>query len=232
MDRKPRIALLIDADNASADKITMILGELADLGDTSIRRAYGNWTKPGLKSWAAVLHENAIRPMQQYDYSSGKNASDMAMVIDGMALLYTDRPDAFAIVSSDADFTPFVMHLREKGVAVYGFGEEKTPDPFKKSCTKFVVLTRPAKVTRQQTPQDAVETLTKAVRSKADKSGWARVQAVRQAVGNKAAFDPKAYGSATLSKLLVATGHFEIRNEGTPAAAVRDKRRPKNGSEA
>ena len=97
------------------------------VGDTSIRRAYGNWTKPGLKSWAAVLHENAIRPMQQYDYSSGKNASDMAMVIDAMALLYTDRPDAFAIVSSDADFTPLVMHLREKGAAVYGFGEQKTP---------------------------------------------------------------------------------------------------------
>ena len=85
------------------------------VGETSIRRAYGNWTKPGLKSWAAVLHENAIRPMQQYDYSSGKNASDMAMVVDAMALLYTDRPDAFGIVSSDADFTPLVMHLREQG---------------------------------------------------------------------------------------------------------------------
>ncbi len=145
MDRKPRIAVLIDADNASADKIELILGELEAVGDTSIRRAYGNWTKPGLKSWAAVLHENAIRPMQQYDYSSGKNASDMAMVIDAMALLYTDRPDAFAIVSSDADFTPLVMHLREKGVAVYGFGEQKTPEPFKTACSRFVVLSRAPK---------------------------------------------------------------------------------------
>ena len=230
MDRKPRIAVLIDADNASADKIELILGELEAVGNTSIRRAYGNWTKPGLKSWAAVLHENAIRPMQQYDYSSGKNASDMAMVIDAMALLYTDRPDAFAIVSSDADFTPLVMHLREKGVAVYGFGEQKTPEPFKTACSRFVVLSRAPKAPpKQRQPQDAADVLTKAVRAKADKSGWARVQAVRQAVGNKSTFDPKAYGSATLSKLLVATGLFEIRNEGTPAAAVRDKRLGKNG---
>ncbi|HEY7718521.1 MAG TPA: NYN domain-containing protein, partial [Pedococcus sp.] len=95
MEPKPRIALLIDADNSSAETIDLILSELSGLGETSIRRAYGNWTKPGLKSWAAVLHENAIRPMQQYDYSRGKNASDMAMVVDAMALLYTDRPDAF-----------------------------------------------------------------------------------------------------------------------------------------
>jgi uncharacterized protein (TIGR00288 family) len=230
METKPRIALLIDADNASADRIELILNELAGLGETNVRRAYGNWAKPGLKSWAAVLHQQAIRPMQQYDYSSGKNASDMAMVIDAMALLYTDRPDAFAIVSSDADFTPLVMHLREKGAAVYGFGEQKTPEPFKTACSRFVVLSRPPKSPpKQRQPQDAVDVLTTAVRAKADKNGWARVQAVRQVVGNKSTFDPRTYGSATLSKLLVATGLFEIRNEGTPSAAVRDKRQAVSG---
>jgi uncharacterized protein (TIGR00288 family) len=230
METKPRIALLIDADNASADRIELILNELAGLGETNVRRAYGNWAKPGLKSWAAVLHQQAIRPMQQYDYSSGKNASDMAMVIDAMALLYTDRPDAFAIVSSDADFTPLVMHLREKGAAVYGFGEQKTPEPFKTACSRFVVLSRPPKAPpKQRQPQDAVDVLTTAVRAKADKNGWARVQAVRQVVGNKSTFDPRTYGSATLSKLLVATGLFEIRNEGTPSAAVRDKRQAVSG---
>src|SRR5690242_13079311 len=98
MDPRPRIALLIDADNARASKIDLILNELSAYGETSIRRAYGNWTKPGLKSWAALLHSQAIRPVQQYDYSRGKNASDMAMVVDAMSLLYNDHPDAFGIV--------------------------------------------------------------------------------------------------------------------------------------
>ena len=140
MDPRARIALLIDADNSSAKKIDLILNELSAYGETSIRRAYGNWTKAGLKPWADVLHPRAIRPVQQYDYSRGKNASDMAMVVDAMALLYTDHPDAFGIVSSDADFTPLVMHLREKGAAVYGFGERKTPEPFRSACTKFLFL--------------------------------------------------------------------------------------------
>lgn len=140
MDPRARIALLIDADNSSATKIDLILNELSAYGETSIRRAYGNWTKAGLRPWADVLHPRAIRPMQQYDYSRGKNASDMAMVVDAMSLLYNDHPDAFGIVSSDADFTPLVMHLREKGAAVYGFGERKTPEPFRSACTKFLFL--------------------------------------------------------------------------------------------
>jgi uncharacterized protein (TIGR00288 family) len=140
MDPRARIALLIDADNSSAKKIDLILNELSAYGETSIRRAYGNWTKAGLKPWADVLHARAIRPVQQFDYSRGKNASDMAMVVDAMALLYNDEPDAFGIVSSDADFTPLVMHLREKGAAVYGFGERKTPEPFRSACTRFLFL--------------------------------------------------------------------------------------------
>jgi uncharacterized protein (TIGR00288 family) len=140
MDPRARIALLIDADNSSAKKIDLILNELSAYGETSIRRAYGNWTKAGLKPWADVLHARAIRPVQQFDYSRGKNASDMAMVVDAMALLYNDDPDAFGIVSSDADFTPLVMHLREKGAAVYGFGERKTPEPFRSACTRFLFL--------------------------------------------------------------------------------------------
>ncbi len=140
MDPRARIALLIDADNSSAKKLDHILGELSKLGETSIRRAYGNWTKPGLRPWTELLHANAILPMQQFDYSRGKNASDMAMVVDAMALLYNDHPDAFGIVSSDADFTPLVLHLRAKGAQVYGFGEAKTPEPFQTACTKFLRL--------------------------------------------------------------------------------------------
>jgi uncharacterized protein (TIGR00288 family) len=255
MDPRPRIALLIDADNSSAKKIDLILNELSGYGETSIRRAYGNWTKPGLRPWAALLHEHAIRPVQQYDYSRGKNASDMAMVVDAMSLLYNDRPDAFGIVSSDADFTPLVMHLREKGAAVYGFGDEKTPEPFKSACSRFVVLdqldveddedveegedvepqaasddtrTRTARlrVPTAQLKQDAklVTLLRRAVHSAADESGWARVGAVGHHIGNQSSFDPRNYGYAKLSKLLEATELFDMKDEGKPTLAVRDKR--------
>ena len=140
IERQARIALLIDADNSPASKIDVILAELAKVGVTNIRRAYGNWKKDGLKGWEAVLHEYAIRPVQQFDYSKGKNATDMVMVIEAMDLLYTDRPDAFGIVSSDADFTPLVMHLKAKGALVYGFGAKKTPLPFVNACSRFLYL--------------------------------------------------------------------------------------------
>lgn len=133
-----RIALLIDADNAPAEMIDEILNELSTLGVINIRRAYGNWTKAGLKSWESKLLEFALRPMQQYDYSKRKNATDMAMTVDAMELLYTEKPDAFGIVSSDADFTPLVMHLRAKGAAVYGFGAEQTPKAFVNACSRFL----------------------------------------------------------------------------------------------
>jgi len=135
-----RIALLIDADNAPAAKIDVVLAELAKLGVANIRRAYGNWKKNELKGWEQVLHEYAIRPIQQFDVSKGKNATDMLIAIDAMDLLYTDRPDAFGIVSSDADFTPLVMHLRAKGATVYGFGAKKTPAPFVNACSRFLYL--------------------------------------------------------------------------------------------
>ena len=140
IERQPRIALLIDADNAPASKIDVILAELAKVGVVNIRRAYGNWKKDGLKGWEAVLHEYAIRPIQQFDYSKGKNATDIGMVIDAMDLLYTDQPEAFGIVSSDSDFTPLVMHLKAKGAQVFGFGAKKTPMPFANACSRFLYL--------------------------------------------------------------------------------------------
>lgn len=137
-DVQPRIALLIDADNAPAEMIDEILTELSTFGLINIRRAYGNWTKAGLHGWQSKLLEDAVRPMQQFDYSKGKNATDMAMTVDAMELLYTEKPDAFGIVSSDADFTPLVMHLRAKGAAVYGFGAEQTPRAFVNACSRFL----------------------------------------------------------------------------------------------
>lgn len=133
-----RIALLIDADNAPSEMIDEILTELSTFGVINIRRAYGNWTKPGLHGWQSKLLEFAIRPMQQFDYSKGKNATDMAMTVDAMELLYTEHPDAFGIVSSDADFTPLIMHLRAKGAVVYGFGAAQTPRAFVNACSRFL----------------------------------------------------------------------------------------------
>jgi uncharacterized LabA/DUF88 family protein len=137
-----RIALFIDADNVAHGKIAAMLAELSKYGVANIRRAYGDWTAPGMKGWTSKLHEHAIRPVQQFSYSKGKNATDMALVIEAMELLYTQKPDAFCIASSDADFTPLVMHLRASGQDVYGFGERKTPDPFVNACTTFLYLDR------------------------------------------------------------------------------------------
>lgn len=264
-----RIALLIDADNAPADKLDEILTELSTLGVINIRRAYGNWTKAGLQGWQARLLEFALRPMQQFDYSKRKNATDMAMTVDAMELFYTERPDAFGIVSSDADFTPLVMHLRAKGAAVYGFGAQQTPMPFVNACSRFLYLEAlgsghadgtfaaeevsevaasatsapsphpsaereeapPAHAARlrvptQQLRQDSqlLNLLRDAVNATQDEDGWARVGAVGTQIGNKASFDARNYGYATLTKLLAATQAFEMRDEGTSRVAVRDKR--------
>lgn len=162
-----RIALLIDADNVSHGKIAAMLAELSKYGVANIRRAYGDWASPGLKGWTARLHEHAIRPIQQFSYSKGKNATDMALVIDAMELLYTQKPDAFCIASSDADFTPLVMQLRANGHEVYGFGERKTPDPFVNACTTFLYLDSLAEEATAAKPEaKAVETSRRGAASK------------------------------------------------------------------
>ena len=251
MDSPARIALLIDADNARAARIDVILSELSAFGETSIRRAYGNWTKSGLKSWVAVLHDHGIRPVQQFDPTKGKNASDIALAVDAVEILHTQRPDAFALVSSDADFTPLVMHLREHGVAVYGFGDAKTPAPFQSACSRFLVLDRlggrakedddedtatdegadasdptPLRVTPEQLRGDErlVALLRRAVQGAADESGWARVGTVGNHISNQSSFDPRNYGYAKLSRLLEASGLFDVRDEGLTTVAVRDRK--------
>ena len=135
-----RIALLIDADNVSHSKIALMLAELSKYGTANIRRAYGDWGSTSLKGWKDKLHDFAIRPIQQFSYSTGKNATDIALVIDAMELLYTQELDAFCIASSDADFTPLIMQLKANGHEVYGFGARKTPAPFVNACTTFLYL--------------------------------------------------------------------------------------------
>lgn len=234
-----RIALLIDADNAPSAKIDLVLAEVARHGVANVRRAYGNWKSHNLKGWEAVLHEYAIRPIQQFAYSSGKNASDMAMVIDAMDLLYARNLDGFAIVSSDADFTPLVMRLLTDGMKVYGFGEKKTPSPFVNACSKFTyveALGSPAADNGQAgnaTTKDVqalrsdarlVQMLRSAVDAGSGDDGWTRLDVVGSQIGNQASFDPRNYGYRKLSDLVKATDLFEMREEGK-TLWVRDKPR-------
>ncbi len=238
-DREKRIALLIDADNAPASKIDVILAEVARHGAANVRRAYGNWKSPHLKAWEATLHSYAIRPVQQFAYSTGKNASDMAMVIDAMDLLYARTLDAFAIVSSDADFTPLVMRILTDGLKVYGFGEKKTPDPFVNACSQFTYveglgqpLTAPGEPSLTRTDAkklrgDArlVQMLRSAVDTASGDDGWAQLGEVGNQIGNQASFDARNYGYRKLSDLIEATELFDVKRQNQ-IVLVRDKRKP------
>ncbi len=237
-DGEKRIALLIDADNAPAAKIDVILAEVARHGAANVRRAYGDWKNPHLKSWEATLHSYAIRPIQQFAYSSGKNASDMAMVIDAMDLLYARNLDAFAIVSSDADFTPLVMRILTEGLKVYGFGQRKTPEPFVNACSQFTYvegLVQESDGADEPSPSlkrmgsealrgdtRLVQMLRSAVDAATDADGWAHLGEVGNQIGNQASFDPRNYGYRKLSDLVDATDLYEIKRDGQ-IVLVRDK---------
>jgi uncharacterized protein (TIGR00288 family) len=232
MDERMRIALLIDADNAPASKIDTVLSELAKNGIANVRRAYGNWKSSTLKSWETMLHPNAIQPIQQFAYSAGKNASDMAMVVDAMDLLHSGRFDAFAIVSSDADFTPLVMRLRAQNMRVFGFGEKKTPEPFVNACSTFLYLDTPAQAgpassdtaptapakrkTAAELRSDTtlVNLLRDAVEAAKDDDGWSNLGAVGHFIANRASFDPRNYGFSRLKSLIKEIGLFELREDG------------------
>ncbi|MBD7988257.1 NYN domain-containing protein [Luteimonas sp. Sa2BVA3] len=227
-DTEKRIALLIDADNAPASKIEVILAEIARHGVANVRRAYGNWKSQHLVGWEKCLHTWAIRPIQQFAYTSGKNASDMAMVIDAMDLLYAGNLDGFAIVSSDADFTPLVMRLRNDGVAVYGFGQEKTPQPFVRACSTFLYLEKlgepdgdddsaPADApspAQLQHDADLVRLLRGAIDATQGEDGWSKLGAVGSHIGNQGSFDSRNHGYRKLSDLIEAIGLFEVRRQG------------------
>jgi uncharacterized LabA/DUF88 family protein len=235
------IALLIDSDNAPASKIEYIISELAKNGVVNIRRAYGNWTKPQLSGWEKVLHEYAIQPIQNFDLTKGKNAADMALVIDAMDILYTKEVTAFALVTSDCDFTPLAQRLRAEGKQVIGFGGKTTPEPFINSCTRFLLLDTAAegkssqpdnsehrqKALRQN--KDLLRRLLHAVQENEDEDGWTAVGVVGNYLRNQGSFDQSNYGYSKLSTLLHDTGLFEedIKKTGSGSAAwVRPRTRP------
>ena len=194
-----RLAVLIDADNASVNHLDALLSEIATLGISSVRRAYGDWTRPQLNSWKNVLLSYSIQPIQQFSYTTGKNATDASLIIDAMDLLYTERFDGFCLVSSDSDFTRLAQRIREQGLLVYGFGRSTTPKPFVQACDRFTYLEffeenqTPSTVDfydsadmlfsskgNQMKPVDVAITLVKlAISSMADDQGWANIAPVK-----------------------------------------------------
>lgn len=212
-----RLAVLIDADNASASVASELLEEVAKYGTATVKRAFGDWTTQNLVGWKAHLHRHAIQPIQQFAYTQGKNSTDSAFIIDAMDLLYAGNVDGFCLVSSDSDFTRLATRLREAGKIVYGLGERKTPEPFIAACDKFIffeVLRKPVEAAVPvQVPNvpDLKELLTHAIRETTRDSGWSRLSTVGGLVSKThTSFDPRNYGFKKLSELVRAQPYLEV----------------------
>jgi hypothetical protein len=236
-NRSPRFAVLIDADNTSPRIAAGLFEEVAKFGEASVRRIYGDFSGQRLRSWADILPKYAIDPYQQFAYTTGKNASDIALVIDAMDLLHSGRLNGFCLVSSDSDFTRLASRLREEGADVYGFGEQKTPESFRHACRRFIYtenllpeaqiaptegepLPRPL-----QPPSAAIPLLTKAIAQIETEDGWLALGVVGHRLANIASdFDPRTYGCRRLSDLVRKTGAFDL--DQTEGRAVRIRLKP------
>lgn len=219
------IALLIDADNAPASRIDFIIAELATYGVVNIRRAYGNWQKAELSGWQKVLHDYAIQPVQHFDLVKGKNASDMALLIEAMDILYTKTVGTFCLVSSDCDFTPLVLRLRADGKQVIGFGGKNAAAPFVASCTRFLYLDEARSPAQSSRPKPSANQLKhdgklltmlrNAVEAQADADGWASLGGVGSHISNQGSFDSRNYGFPKLGDLFAAIDLFELKKTQT-----------------
>ncbi|MBW4330869.1 NYN domain-containing protein [Stakelama sp. CBK3Z-3] len=232
------IALLIDADNASPNSIDPVLTVLAELGTVNIRRVYGNWRKQSLKGWADMTLRYGIEPYQQFDITKGKNATDMRMTIDAMDLLFGGRVTGFGILSSDSDFMPLAMRIRQQGLDCYGFGTDRTPEGFRQACSRFIDVqalvkahddnaasasattaaepSEPASGGKQAVDEQLLRLLIDAYNAaKRDERGYASLSDVGQRAGNRSSFDTRNYGFARLSDLIEAVPNFQTeRREG------------------
>jgi uncharacterized LabA/DUF88 family protein len=240
-NRLRRFAVLIDADNTSPRIVAGLFEEIAKFGEASSRRIYGDFSSSRSKGWADVLQKYAIDPHQQFAYTTGKNASDIALVIDAMDLLHSGRFDGFCLVSSDSDFTRLASRLREEGADVYGFGARKTPESFRQACRRFIYTENlvpeapapsagepaPAPVTRAvQAASAAVDILNKAISQLETGDGWVGLGVVGQRLSTIASdFDPRSYGFRKLSDLVRSTGAFDIDQPDGRALRIRPKPR-------
>lgn len=239
-DKAPRLAVLIDAENASARIAEALFSEIATLGEASARRIYGDFASPQIAGWTRVLARFAIQPQQNFANTKGKNSGDIALVIDAMDLLHSGRFDGFCLVSSDADFTRLAARIREEGVDVYGFGEQKTPESFRQACTRFIYtenLIAPVPVDAGAKSPVAEAPATKRKPSEAarliaaviadmdeDGDGWVAVGGIGNRLRNAHPdFDQRTYGYAKLSDLIRATGRFEVETGERGAMRIRDR---------
>jgi uncharacterized LabA/DUF88 family protein len=238
-----KLAVIIDADNVPSDNVKAMMEEIAKYGIPTFKRIYGDWTKPHIAGWKNVLLENAITPVQQYGYTTGKNSTDSAMIIDAMDILYTGKVDGFCIVSSDSDFTKLATRLRESGMKVFGFGEKKTPYPFIAACDKFIYLEilkgpiatglkdekaakdskGPRKESFQKIGPEIIQVISATVNDIADEDGWAYLGDVGNLIiKKKPDFDPRNYGFEKLTPLIKSLKNkFEIDERTTERASIK-----------
>ncbi len=233
--RSRNIALLIDGDNASPASLESALTILGDLGTVNIRRVYGNWSKQSLKGWSKLVHRYALEPQQQFDLTKGKNATDMKMTIDAMDLLYGGHVEGFGLMTSDSDFMPLAIRIRQNGTPVYGFGTDRTPEAFREACTRFIDLGAITKaeeraeqaevpVAPPTVDEDLVKLLGDAWRaSRRDDEGFASLSEIGQRVANRSSFDARSYGFSRLSELVQSLPNFasEKREGGLYVKRVR-----------
>ncbi|WP_246232538.1 NYN domain-containing protein [Aurantimonas aggregata] len=251
-DRTHRLAVLIDADNASARIADGLFEEIAKIGEASVRRIYGDFSSPRSKSWADILSRHAIIPQQQFAYTTGKNASDITLVIDAMDLMHSGRFDGFCLVSSDSDFTRLAARIREQGVDVYGFGEQKTPESFRQACRRFIYTENllPQRIAAEKDdgkpapaplakPQQAADLLKRVIDQMDTEDNWVNLGSFGKQLLNIASdFDPRTYGFKKLSDLVRSTGLFDVEDpEGgsvrirlKPAAPARGRRTASAGT--
>jgi uncharacterized LabA/DUF88 family protein len=238
-----RFAVLIDADNAQPSITEGLLSEIAKYGLASVKRIYGDWTTPSLTGWKSVLLEHSIQPVQQFRYTVGKNATDSAMIIEAMDLLYTKRFEGFCLVSSDSDFTRLASRIREEGLLVYGFGEKKTPKAFVSACDKFIFTevlrfqedvgsaVKPKTANELKRDAKLVALLRNALDAASDESGWAHLGTVGSNIAKQAPeFDPRNYGFSKLGELAAAIKLFDVdkrvQSDGhSRSIYISDKRR-------
>jgi uncharacterized LabA/DUF88 family protein len=237
-NRTRRFAVLIDADNTSPKIVAGLFEEIAKFGEASVRRIYGDFSSPRLRSWAEVLQKYAIDPYQQFAYTTGKNATDSALIIDAMDLMYAGHLEGFCIVSSDSDFTRLASRLREEGADVYGFGARKTPESFRQACRRFIytenlLADTPASsadeqaASASQPTSAAVAILNKAIEQMDTEDGWVGLGGVGQRLAAIASdFDPRSYGFRKLSDLVRSTGAYEIEQQDGRTMRIRPKVAP------
>lgn len=229
-----RLAVLIDGDNIPSARVKEMMAEIAKYGNPTIKRIYGDWTNPHLTKWKKVLLENAITPIQQYGYTTGKNATDSAMIIDAMDILYSEKVDGFCLVSSDSDFTRLATRLREAGKAVYGIGEKKTPEPFIVACDKFIYIEilknqqdedesddkgkkRPKQESVDKITPKIIQFISSTINDVADDDGWAFLGDVGSLMQKKQPnFDSRNYGFLKLTPLIKSIKNFEVEPRESP----------------